>query len=141
MKAGAAIRQQHHNPIHFFVTEEPKNRWDAFLQFIGLREPVVTSCAMGAAMEAAEIERTFISGQGGFPVEWHGFLYVIHKCPSPACPLSSSGLRIVTHLNDYHEWDRVAIANWIATAEEKLEDAAAEKIVDAAEAEFELIEV
>jgi hypothetical protein len=63
---------------------------------------VLATCAMGAAYEA------------GFGADV-AVLCIRTRCP--VCDDERSLQGVIVHLNDFHQWSRVRIADWVATVE------------------------
>jgi len=85
-------------------------------------------CALGAAYYAVR-GHALVSPQNlhaAFPV-LNERLPPNFQCPANAfCLPPRSGFYtlfgiIITHLNDYHKWDRLRIADWVASFEKSLE--------------------
>jgi hypothetical protein len=100
------------------------------------------ACALGAALYgsggfndvfASEMRHPGAEASSRFPI-----LLSLTICPTAACPLFVGGTtlelgNVVTHLNDEHRWTREAIAMWVETLEQKIdEEAIAASVSDAA---------
>lgn len=76
------------------------------------------SCAIGAGREA--IYGTTESEQEQYDEIRTLFPYLQTLSPCPACPLRMTLFIAAYHLNDFHEWTREAIADWLEEREEEL---------------------
>lgn len=79
-----------------------------------------TTCAMGAAMDAAGCQNKVFESAMLWPV------LVESPASCPVCDLVVVGHAllfatgaIVVHLNDYHKWSREAIADFVASCEQR----------------------
>lgn len=119
IRLGSVLR-----PQAFGDTFGTKKRW--------FRKPVQTSCALGAAIEAAGVQFLPDTGSGTnipvrgavstgmawmFPPEWN-FTSAHELCP--VCRVNSTIIGLVEHLNDYHKWSRQDIAEWVEPVEVRL---------------------
>jgi|SRR5579872_6705475 len=98
-------------------------------QIFGELENHNGTCAMGAAFKAIGYDNKIRIVKP--PPEWESLLFSHCRCPEcdrlltlpeserriPTHKTSLLLVVIVSHLNDYHEWTREAIADWVATQE------------------------
>jgi len=90
-----------------------------------------TSCALGAAYEAGNIQVVGFSpgaqtldSRGSststlayqVPAEWWRIISATYVCP--ACPKILVGSEMIPHLNDHHRWSRQQIAEWVKLIED-----------------------
>lgn len=128
IRLGAMLRPQAFGSIHGI------QRGVSLGGVLGLSMPdIVTTCALGAAMEAfgckaipAEEATGEVLGTRGRPVkgemtiqspdEWARFLIGTYSCP--ACDtFRGHGTQIIPHLNDTHRWTRERIASFVEQIE------------------------
>jgi hypothetical protein len=111
---------------------------------LGLTTQRETSCAIGAAYEAAGVTpvtetakkgdvlggfRGQISiAQGGetlivYPDPWYAFTQTVRACPVCSKEDALTISRMIPHLNDHHRWTRERIADWVETIERERQQA------------------
>lgn len=133
IRAGSKIRPQAHGGMYAERRTQPKRRW---WQIFRKPHEIVErlSCAMGAAIEAADCPitkgpKTEIStplrGEDQpagsevetivQPQEWNIVLLRPFDCPQ--CGVRELGFRLIPHLNDDHRWTREQIALWVERIE------------------------
>ncbi len=113
-----------------------------------------STCALGAAIDAIGCPWTVFhegcevstgrsrgpakAGAIGIlsPREWWPFLQALHQCP--ACKERAEwlyGMEVIAHLNDWHEWTRERIADFVEAEELMLERRAREAVTEGIEYE------
>src|ERR1051326_1684497 len=120
-----------------------KIRPQSFGGLFGVRWFRKTSCALGAAFEAAEVgthkapndSTAPFRGQRSesmtatvyeTPPEWFDVFYHTVECPQ-FCGKSDAMYRMIPHVNDDHRWTREQIAEWVARIEAVVEEAASQR--------------
>jgi hypothetical protein len=82
---------------------------------------VIATCALGAAYAAIHVDQfvmddRFVAPTEGNGPSWQQMLMRNVRCPECLEAHMASG---ITHLNDYHRWDRDRIADYVAALEQE----------------------
>ncbi len=141
IRLGAMLRPQNYGNLY---VDRPRG-------ILGLTTARESSCAIGAAYEAAGVRPTITIAEkgevlGGFRGEmrfarggeqvttyqdpWYAFSQTVHACPACDKQDALELHRLIPHLNDEHKWTRERIADFVETLESQPADVAVGLSVD-----------
>ncbi len=81
-------------------------------------------CALGGALQSINKQIVGNCHEANYDTCWITWPWLSKAGTCPACSYkwwasieTPTLLRVIYHLNDYHEWTRAAVAGWVATVE------------------------
>src|SRR5688572_10558083 len=110
IRLGSMLKPQHHDSGEFHVKlPQPRRVGDV----LHIAPDTECSCAMGAAIDAAQLNDAAIDAERGWPKAWRPLLHLLEE-PCPACGHDHGTMyRTITALNDDHGWTREQIADFV----------------------------